>query len=101
MRRRDFSYVRTKRSGTIHAVDPDHPRFLLCGWSNDDRRVPCEYDAGKLCPECNAKLRDLCRPYETPRLRRVDSGFVRKINRVVLDGIRFEAAQKGYWGRVP
>lgn len=98
MRRRDFSYVRTKRSGTIHAVDPDHPRFLLCGWSNDDRREPCEYDAERLCFDCAAKLRDLCKPYETPVLRRDGKAPRYRLSQREWISIRLEAAQKDYWG---
>lgn len=98
MTRRDFSYVRTKRSGTIHAVDPDHPRSLLCGWGNDHRRVPCEYDATHLCFDCNAKLRDLCKTYETPVLRRDGKAPHWRLSKNDMLDLRMEAARKGYWG---
>lgn len=97
MRREDFTYVRTKRSRTVHAVNPLHPRTLLCGWGNDYRREPCEYDAEHLCFECAAKLREFCQTYETPVLRRLN-GKPRKLSRSAWENIKLEAAQKGYWG---
>lgn len=99
MRREDITYVRTKRSRIIHAVDPTNPRYLLCGWGNNDLREPCEYDPVRLCSECNAKIRRrLCHYYETPTLRTSDRQRFYELSKPILTGIRLEAAQKGYWG---